>query len=135
MRAGVGLYYDRGEFFSEFSPSAGAGFNGPVRRDPGAAVCGRHRGHHRRHFRQSLRKHLASVCPRSAAAFSALLPNISQTESGKYPAGNLYGPFLFGGYAVNNKVPYTENWTFDVQYQPIQQLAAQRGLRGQPRSA
>jgi len=29
VRAGFGIYYDRGEFFSEFSPSAGGGFNGP----------------------------------------------------------------------------------------------------------
>ena len=45
------------------------------------------------------------------------MPNISQTESGNYPAGNLFGPFLFGGYDINNKLPYTENWTFDIQYQ------------------
>ena len=35
-----------------------------------------------------------------------------------YPTGNLFGPFLFGGYDINNKLPYTENWTFDLQYQP-----------------
>ena len=29
VRAGYGMYYDRGEFFSYFSPSAGSGFNGP----------------------------------------------------------------------------------------------------------
>jgi len=29
LRSGFGLYYDRGEFFTEFSPSAGGGFNGP----------------------------------------------------------------------------------------------------------
>ncbi|HWF48854.1 MAG TPA: hypothetical protein VG168_17735 [Bryobacteraceae bacterium] len=29
VRTGFGLYYDRGEFFSEFSPSAGGGENGP----------------------------------------------------------------------------------------------------------
>src|SRR5580692_1763090 len=29
VRLGYGMYYDRGEFFSEFSPSAGSGFNGP----------------------------------------------------------------------------------------------------------
>jgi hypothetical protein len=27
------------------------------------------------------------------------------------------GPFLFGGYDTNNKLPYSENWTFDIQYQ------------------
>lgn len=29
VRSGFGIYYDRGQFFSEFSPSAGGGFNGP----------------------------------------------------------------------------------------------------------
>ncbi len=29
IRGGFGMYYDRGEYFSEFSPSAGSGFNGP----------------------------------------------------------------------------------------------------------
>ena len=29
VRAGYGTYYDRGEFFSYLSPSAGSGFNGP----------------------------------------------------------------------------------------------------------
>ncbi len=29
IRSGFGIYHDRGEFFSEFSPSAGGGFNGP----------------------------------------------------------------------------------------------------------
>jgi hypothetical protein len=34
------------------------------------------------------------------------------------PTGNLFGPFLIGGYdASNNKLPYTVNWTFDIQYQ------------------
>ena len=33
------------------------------------------------------------------------------------PTGNLFGPFLFGGYDINNKLPYTQNWTFDLQYQ------------------
>jgi hypothetical protein len=117
VRAGAGLYYDRGEFFSEFSPSAGGGFSGPfgVTLDPP--------------FVSAIEATTGSTIatpfgttpfptpPGSAAAFQALLPNIAQTESGKYPAGNLYGPDLFGGYAVNNKLPYTENWSFDVQYQ------------------
>ncbi len=30
IRSGFGMYYDRGELFSEFSPSAGFGFNGPL---------------------------------------------------------------------------------------------------------
>jgi Carboxypeptidase regulatory-like domain len=117
VRTGFGMYYDRGQFFSEFSPPAGAGFNGPfgvtlappfvspIFAATGATLAAP--------FGTTPAPQPAG----SAAAFLALLPNTSQTESGKYPAGNLFGPFLFGGYDINNKLPYTENWTFDLQYQ------------------
>ncbi|MGO9258570.1 MAG: TonB-dependent receptor domain-containing protein [Bryobacteraceae bacterium] len=118
VRAGVGMYYDRGEFFSEFSPSAGAGFNGPfgvTLAQPFVAATEASTGST---FAVPFGTTPPAAPAGSAAAFSAQLPNIAQTESGKYPAGNLYGPDLFGGYALNNKLPYTENWSFDVQYQP-----------------
>jgi hypothetical protein len=117
VRTGFGMYYDRGEFFSYLSPPAGGSFNGPfgvtlappfvspVYAASGATISDP--------FGTALPPQPAG----SAAAFQALLPNISQTESGKYPAGNLFGPFVFGGYDIYNKLPYTENWTFDIQYQ------------------
>jgi hypothetical protein len=117
VRTGFGMYYDRGEFFSYLSPPAGAGFNGPFGVtlappfvSPEFAASG-----------ATLASPFGSALPPtpagSAAAFTALLPNIAQTESGKYPVGNAFGPFVFGGYDINNKLPYTENWTFDLQYQ------------------
>ncbi|MGA3239930.1 MAG: carboxypeptidase regulatory-like domain-containing protein, partial [Bryobacteraceae bacterium] len=117
VRAGAGIYYDRGEFFSEFSPSAGSGFSGPfgVTLDPPfVSVTEATTG---ATFASPFGTTPFATPPGSAAAFQAQLPNIAQTESGKYPAGNLYGPDLFGGYAINNKLPYTENWSFDLQYQ------------------
>jgi len=66
----------------------------------------------------------------SAAAFQALLPNIAQTISGDYPAGNKFGPFLFGGYDINNKLPYTENWSFDIQYQASNSWLFSAGYTG-----
>ena len=111
------MYYDRGEFFSYLSPPAGGGFNGPFGVtlappfvSPEFAASG-----------ATLASPFGSAPPPapagSAAAFTALLPNIAQTISGNYPAGNAFGPFVFGGYDINNKLPYTENWTFDLQYQ------------------
>jgi len=117
VRTGIGIYYDRGEFFSEFSPSAGAGFNGPfgvTLAPPFVAETAAASGST---LATPFGTAAPAVPPGSAAAFQALLPNIAQTISGKFPAGNLYGPFLFGGYAINNKLPYTTNWTFDLQYQ------------------
>jgi hypothetical protein len=117
VRAGYGMYFDRGELFSYFSPSAGLGFNGPFGVtlappfvEPVAAAEG-----------ASLSAPFGTTPipppPGSAAGFLALLPNLSQTASGKWPAGNLFGPFLFGGYDIHNKLPYTQNWTLDLQYQ------------------
>jgi hypothetical protein len=118
IRAGAGMYYDRGELFSEFSPSAGGGYNGPFGVtlappfvQPVEAVTG-----------ATLSNPFGAAPPPtpagSAAAFTALLPNIGETISGKFPTNNLFGPFLFGGYDIDNKLPYTVNWSFDVQYQP-----------------
>ena len=121
IRAGYGMYYDRGEFFSYLSPSAGAGFNGPfgVTLAPpfvqpisvfsGATLS------------QPFGTTLPPSPPATGAAFQAYLPNLEQTACGFpgcWPSGNLYGPFLYGGYDINNKLPYTQNWTLDLQFQP-----------------
>jgi hypothetical protein len=111
------MYADRGEFFSYLSPSAGGGFNGPfgvtlappfvtpIFASKGATLAA------------PFGTGAPPAPPTNANAFLDLLPNISQTESGAYPPGNLFGPFLYGGYDINNKLPYSENWTFDIQYQ------------------
>jgi hypothetical protein len=117
LRTGFGLYYDRGEFFSYLSPSAGGGFNGPfgvTLAPPFVSPITAQKG---ATFQAPFGTAAPPAPPASAAAFQALLPNIAQTESGNFPSGNYYGPFLFGGYDINNKLPYTANWTFDVQYQ------------------
>ena len=117
VRAGFGMYYDRGEFFSYLSPSAGGGFNGPFGVtlappfvSPIAAQSGAT-------FQAPFGTTRPAAPAGTAASFLNYLPNMGQTISGDYPSGNYFGPFLFGGYDINNRLPYTENWTFDLQYQ------------------
>ena len=93
IRAGFGLYYDRGQFFSEFSPSAGGGYNGPfgvtleppfvtpVTAQTGAKIA------------NPFGTTAPAAPPVNAAAFQALLPNAAQLASGNFPAGNQFGPF------------------------------------------
>ncbi len=122
VRTGYGLYYDRGEFFSELSPSAGGGYNGPfgVTLQPPFVLPVTVADN--ASFSQPFGPTKPAPPPTSAAAFQALLPNIAQLTSGNFAPGNYFGPYAFGGYDASNKLPYSENWTFDLQLQPVNNL-------------
>ena len=142
VRAGFGLYYDRGQFFTELSPSAGFGFNGPfgVTVEPPFVVpclpraqanpvanCGT--GANAPTFQNPFGTGPPPAPPSNLSTVAALLPNLAGLSGctepvtpGCTPVNGPAFPFLFGGYDPKNKLPYSENWTLDFQWQPRNDL-------------
>lgn len=122
VRAGFGVYYDRGEFFTEFSPSAGGGFNGPfgVTLQPpfvqpvNATSSG------------TLQNPFGTTKPAidtNPADFIKNLPNMASLINGGQP-------YLFGAYGINNKLPFTKNWSLDFQWKARTDITATLGYTG-----
>ncbi len=128
VRAGFGIYADRGEYFTELSASAGLGISGPFSVTtqqpftvPVVASC------------------VGTGCltagpfgtsappppPSNLTGVAALVYNQSQLSGCTEPVTPTCAPtgfansdFLFGGYDPANKLPYSENWSLDLQWQP-----------------
>jgi hypothetical protein len=135
IRAGFGMYYDRGEYFTEFSPPAGGGISGPfgVTAEapfvvPFYAIAGGT-------FGQPFGTAPPPPPPANLSQVQALLPNAAQLISNNTPycaslGESGCGPFFFGGYDPKNTLPYSENWTFDLQWQPKNNLLFSLGYVG-----
>ena len=109
IRAGWGMYYDRGEFFTEFSPTAGGGINGPfgaTLQPPSVVQTVAPAG-------ATFQNPFGTTAPpqgQTPQSFANSLPNLAGLINGGQP-------FEFGGYDPRNKLPYTENWNLDIQWQ------------------
>lgn len=151
VRAGFGMFYDRGEYFTELSASAGLGISGPfsvTTQEP---------------FTVPLNTSCASSLNcLSNAPFGTTLPATPTSlqdlvTSGLVPDMRAMGacdpsvvpglqqpnmpycsvtgfntalPFLFGGYNPKNKLPYSENWSLDLQWQPRNDVVLTLGYVG-----
>jgi hypothetical protein len=129
IRTGYGIYYDRGELFSYLSAGAGGGFSGPFGVTLSPPFVSEITAGSTSTFANPFPS-AGGVLPGNPAQFLAQLPNLKQTSTQTNPAGNLYGPFIFSGYDINNKLPYTQNWTFDLQYQLTNTLLLTTGYAG-----
>jgi len=135
VRAGFGIYADRGEYFTELSASAGLGISGPFSVTtqepftvPVNASCNTASG---------------TGCltagpfgttalpppPTNLSGVAQLIYNQSQLSGCSEPVtpnctptGFANSDFLFGGYDPTNKLPYSENWSLDLQWQPKNDL-------------
>jgi hypothetical protein len=135
IRAGVGLYYDRGEYFTELSPSAGQGISGPFgvtteqpfvlpfASPPGAT------------FQMPFGSTPPPPPPNNLGGINSLVPNIAQLKGDTTPfciatGQSFCGPLQFAGYDPKNKLPYTENWLLDLQWQPVNDVVIRIGYTG-----
>jgi hypothetical protein len=144
VRSGFGMYYDRGELFSYFSPGYAIG-----------TVTGGPFG-----VNQQLPFVTAQTCPTSSLSYyEGYLPTCGGSdEEGNLenPYGNVLSPaptnpkssdlvnylpniasinsggqpISLGVYDRTNKLPYTFNYTLDIQWQPRNDLAIDIGYVG-----
>ena len=140
VRAGYGLYADRGEFFTEFSASAGLGISGPfgVTTEqpftvPFNATCAGVHCLSNNPFGTTA----PPPPPSNLSGVQALVHNQSELSGCVKPVtptctptGDPLFAFLFGGYDPRNTLPYSENWTLDVQWQPYNTLLIDLGYVG-----
>jgi hypothetical protein len=132
VRGGFGLYADRGEYFSELSASAGLGISGPfgvtteepftVPVDSSCVGPGCLTG-------APFGTTPFTPPPSNLSGVATLVHNQSQLSGCAEPVtptctptGNADFDFLFGGYDPTNVLPYSENWSLDLQWQPKNNL-------------
>ena len=145
IRSGFGMYYDRGELFSYFSPGYAIGtvtggpfgvnqqlpfvnssqcpvstqylYNGYIPTCGGSDAA----GNLENPYGTSL---LPAPNNPKASDITKFLPNANEIM-------NDYGqPISLGVYGRNNKLPYSMNYTLDLQWQPRNDLAIEVGYVG-----
>ena len=136
VRAGVGMYYDRGEYFSEFAQPAGGGIGGPfgvTMAEP--FVVPNFADGNTATFAVPFGTAPPSPPPNNFSSILGLIPNAANLIAQTTPfctANNQFGcsGLFFAGYNPKNTLPYSENWTVDLQWQPRNTWVATLGYVG-----
>jgi hypothetical protein len=127
VRTGFGLYYDRGEYFAELSQSAGGGIGGPFGVTVQQPFAVPFYAPPTATFAVPFGTTPPPAPPTNLSGVASLIPNISQLIANTTPYCTANGisfcsPFIFAGYDPTNKLPYSENYTLDLQWQPRNDL-------------
>jgi hypothetical protein len=159
VRTAFGMFYNRGEYFTELSPTAGSGISGPFgvtteqpftikcSADSPSAVCSTGCATTIQCLSSAPFGTSLTPPPNSLAGIAALVPNMRQMadcSAGPVPGmeqanlpwctpattGTTVEPFLFGGYNPTNKLPYATDWSLDLQWQPANTLVVTLGYTG-----
>ena len=148
VRAGFGMFYDRGEYFTELSASAGLGISGPfsvTTQQPFTIPLNTSCASSQNCLSNAPFGTTLPPVPNSLSGLAALVPNMRQMAACDQPTApglqqpnqpycNVNSgesrPFLFGGYNPTNKLPYSENWSLDLQWQPENDLVLTLGYLG-----
>jgi len=126
FRTGFGMFYDRGEYFSYLSPSAGAGVNGPFGVTVAAPFAQQESATNQGTFSNPFLGATIPPAVTNNTLFAGLIPTVAQIESNT-SANKTY---TFAGYDPANVLPYSENWSFDVQWQPLNSMQMTLGYVG-----
>ncbi len=140
VRLGAGIYYDRGEFFTEFSPSAGLGISGPfgvTTEEPFTIPLNSSCVGPQCLSNNPFGTTAPAPPPNNLTGVQGLVHNLSQLSGCPEPVTPTCTPtgfanfaFLFGGYDPANTLPYSENWSIDLQWQPRNDLVLTLGYTG-----
>ncbi|MFZ0292736.1 MAG: TonB-dependent receptor [Candidatus Sulfotelmatobacter sp.] len=128
VRAGFGMYADRGEYFTELSASAGLGISGPfsvTTQEPFTVPINTSCVGPGCLTKNPFGTKPFEPPPNNLSEVAGLIYNQSQLSGCDKPVTPTCTPtgfanpdFLFGGYDPANKLPYSENWSLDLQWQP-----------------
>jgi hypothetical protein len=149
IRGGAGIYYDRGELFSYLSQPAGAGTGGPFGVTESSPLAS-----YVTSSKTTLSNPLGAALTSSSYVAPSANPSIlntalqaqlnamtATTTTKGYTYNNCGGigaeedancpsPLNFGAYNASNVLPYTINFTLNMQWQPTNDLAITIGYTG-----